>query len=48
MTQVIFETLDAPAMYMASLFVLYVSGRTTGLVMDSGDGVPHRAPIYER
>ena len=47
MTQTMFETVKAPALYLASHTVLYVSGRTTGLVMDSGDGVSHTVPTYE-
>ena len=41
MTQIMFEIFNVHAMYMAREFVLYVSGRTTSFVMDSGDGVSH-------
>ena len=49
MTQVMFVIFNVPATYEATQAVLslYVSGRTTGLVMDSGDGVLRTVPIYE-
>uniref|UniRef100_A0A2I2Y6D0 Actin gamma 1 n=1 Tax=Gorilla gorilla gorilla TaxID=9595 RepID=A0A2I2Y6D0_GORGO len=48
MTQIMFETFNMPAMYMAiqALLSLYASGRTTGIMMDSGDEVTHTVPFY--
>merc|ERR1711931_224270 len=49
MTQILFETFLCPAVYVAvqAVLSLYASGRTTGCVLDSGDGVSHTVPIYE-
>eukprot|EP01057_Protomagalhaensia_wolfi_P005670 Protomagalhaensia_wolfi_Nauph_80__5669@NODE_662_length_2155_cov_1275_181947_g492_i0_p1_GENE_NODE_662_length_2155_cov_1275_181947_g492_i0NODE_662_length_2155_cov_1275_181947_g492_i0_p1_ORF_typecomplete_len378_score57_88Actin/PF00022_19/1_4e135MreB_Mbl/PF06723_13/7_5e08Actin_micro/PF17003_5/0_18_NODE_662_length_2155_cov_1275_181947_g492_i08651998 len=49
MVQVQFEQFSVPCCYVAiqAVLSLYASGRTTGIVMDSGDGVSHTVPIYE-
>ena len=49
MVQIMFETFNAPATYIAiqAVLSLYASGRTTGIVLDTGDGVSHTVPIYE-
>merc|ERR1711887_58323 len=49
MTQMMFETFSLPAMFVSiqAVLSLYASGRTTGLVQDSGDGVTHVVPVYE-
>ncbi|MCH8909045.1 MAG: actin family protein [Candidatus Heimdallarchaeota archaeon] len=49
MAELMFETFNVPAMYisMQAVLSLYASGRTTGIVVDSGDGVTHVVPVYE-
>lgn len=49
MTEIMFETFKTPGFYVAidAVLSLYASGRTTGVVLDSGHDVSHTVPIYE-
>jgi len=49
MLEIMFESFGTPGMYIAiqAVLSLYSSGRTTGVVLDIGDGVTHTVPIYE-
>lgn len=49
MTEIMFENFRVPALYVAiqAVLSLYATGRTIGIVADSGDGVTHTVPIYE-
>lgn len=49
MTEIMFERFQVPAFYLSiqAVLSLYSSGKTTGLVVDAGDGVTHTVPIYE-
>jgi centractin len=47
--ELFFETFNAPAwcIQIQAVLSLYSSGRITGVVLDSGDGVTHVVPICE-
>lgn len=47
--EIFFETFNVPALFisMQAVLSLYATGRTTGVVLDAGDGVTHSVPIYE-
>lgn len=47
--EVFFETFHVPALctQVQAVLALYASGRTTGVVLDSGDGVTNAVPAYE-
>ncbi|XP_053561869.1 uncharacterized protein LOC128652900 isoform X1 [Bombina bombina] len=49
MAEIMFENFNVPAMYVEvqAVLALYAAGRTTGIVLDSGDGVTHVVPIYD-
>jgi hypothetical protein len=47
MAEIFFEHFNVPAFYVAvqAVMALYASGRTTGIVLDAGDGVSHAVPL---
>ncbi len=49
LAEAFFETFRAPALFLAppAVLSLYASGRTTGVVLDVGEGVTHCIPVYE-
>ena len=49
MMQIMFDEFNVPQFYVAiqAVLSLYAAGRTTGIVLDSGDGVSHTVPIFD-
>ena len=49
LAEIFFETFRVPALFVAppAVLSLYASGRTTGIVLDVGEGVTHCIPVYE-
>ncbi|GJQ86334.1 hypothetical protein Trydic_g9029 [Trypoxylus dichotomus] len=47
--EILFEKFKVPALciMMQSILTLYSTGRTTGVVLDAGDGITSAVPIYE-
>ena len=49
LVELMFETFGVPKLYVGnqSVLSLFATGRTTGTVLDSGEGITHTVPIYE-
>ena len=49
MTQIMFETFNVRSLFISlqSVLALYANGRTTGCVLECGDGLSNSASIYE-
>ena len=50
MCEILFEQFNVPAMYVAiqAVLSLYASGRTTGIVLDSGQHVVQRRSVRQK
>lgn len=48
MLEIFFEKFQVPAVYIAvqGVLSLFATGKSTGIVLDSGDGVTHVIPVY--
>lgn len=48
-TQIMFEIFNIPGMYISvqAILSLYSTGKTTGIIIDSGHGSTHHVPIFE-
>ncbi len=48
-SEIFFETYRSPALFFSppAVLSLYASGRTTGIVLDVGEGTSHVIPVYE-
>lgn len=48
MAEIFFESFNVPALYVSvqAVLSLYSSGRTTGVVLDIGDGVAHSGLLF--
>ncbi|MGH0170313.1 UNVERIFIED_CONTAM: hypothetical protein FKN15_070050 [Acipenser sinensis] len=49
MVEIMFETFHVPLTYVAlqAVLALLATGRSTGVVFESGDGLGHSVPVYE-
>jgi actin len=49
LVDMMFEDFEVPKLYIGNTAVLslFATGRTTGTVLDAGEGVTHAVPIYE-
>lgn len=47
--EIFFESFNSPALFISpqTILALYAAGKTTGVVLDVGDGVSHAVSVYE-